>query len=421
MLKLLAFSLFFAVNVKAEVLNFPAWIKRQETLSLERMKKNISPVGTTKGTVVASPSQFDPDYCYHWVRDAALIMNVIVNEVMESSDLTTHPNFRLITDYIKFTDKIQASYALTGLGEPKYLVDGNSFMGPWGRPQNDGPALRAYSLSKLAIRLIADGKIDLVKEKLYRATIPADSVIKRDLEYVAHHWTESSFDLWEEVKGQHFYTLMAIRNALVVGAKLALQMNDKGAADFYTLEGLKVEEALKAFTAGEFILTTLNRVEGANYKDSNLDIAPVLAVIHGEETSLIPVTHKAVQGTIDRLEKAFHNLYPINQRKLPGTLFGRYPEDQYYNGNPWILCTLAVAETYYKKAQQLHNSKFFDKGEELLKRLQYHATEDGNFSEQFHKNSGYMLGAVDLTWSHASFLTTVKARNRALLSMKKTK
>jgi len=30
-----------------------------------------------------------------------------------------------------------------GLGEPKYQVDGTRFNGAWGRPQRDGPALRA--------------------------------------------------------------------------------------------------------------------------------------------------------------------------------------------------------------------------------------------------------------------------------------
>ncbi|KAL7747732.1 hypothetical protein RI367_006850 [Sorochytrium milnesiophthora] len=27
---------------------------------------------------------------------------------------------------------------------------------------------------------------------------------------------------------------------------------------------------------------------------------------------------------------------------------GRYPEDQYYGGNPWFSCTLAFAELYYR-------------------------------------------------------------------------
>lgn len=33
-----------------------------------------------------------------------------------------------------------------GLGEPKFNVDETAFTGSWGRPQRDGPALRATAL-----------------------------------------------------------------------------------------------------------------------------------------------------------------------------------------------------------------------------------------------------------------------------------
>lgn len=33
-----------------------------------------------------------------------------------------------------------------GLGEPKFYVDETAFTGSWGRPQRDGPALRATAL-----------------------------------------------------------------------------------------------------------------------------------------------------------------------------------------------------------------------------------------------------------------------------------
>lgn len=33
-----------------------------------------------------------------------------------------------------------------GLGEPKFNVDESAYTGSWGRPQRDGPALRAIAL-----------------------------------------------------------------------------------------------------------------------------------------------------------------------------------------------------------------------------------------------------------------------------------
>lgn len=45
-----------------------------------------------------------------------------------------------------------------GLGEPKFLVDGTRFNGAWGRPQRDGPALRATALMTYSNWLIRDGQ-----------------------------------------------------------------------------------------------------------------------------------------------------------------------------------------------------------------------------------------------------------------------
>lgn len=41
-----------------------------------------------------------------------------------------------------------------GLGEPKFNVNETAFTGPWGRPQRDGPALRATALIAYANYLI---------------------------------------------------------------------------------------------------------------------------------------------------------------------------------------------------------------------------------------------------------------------------
>jgi len=57
--------------------------------------------------------------------------------------------------------------------------------------------------------------------------------IKTDLEYVAHNWQESSFDLWEESNGDNFFTKMVQRKAMIDGAAFATKMGDTGAANFY--------------------------------------------------------------------------------------------------------------------------------------------------------------------------------------------
>jgi len=58
--------------------DFEAWVDKHRQQSLELLLKNISPPATALGVVVASPSKVKPDYWYHWVRDAALVMDVMV-------------------------------------------------------------------------------------------------------------------------------------------------------------------------------------------------------------------------------------------------------------------------------------------------------------------------------------------------------
>jgi glucoamylase len=68
-----------------------------------------------------------------------------------------------------------------GLAEPKFNVDLSQFTGEWGRPQRDGPPLRAIALTRYAKWLVANGYKDT-------ATTVVWPVIKNDLAYTAQYW-----------------------------------------------------------------------------------------------------------------------------------------------------------------------------------------------------------------------------------------
>lgn len=69
----------------------------------------------------------------------------------------------------------------TGLGEAKYNADGTRFNGNWGRPQRDGPALRATALITYANYLISHGEAARAKTEVW-------PVIANDLSYVGQYW-----------------------------------------------------------------------------------------------------------------------------------------------------------------------------------------------------------------------------------------
>lgn len=178
-------------------------------------------------TVVASPSREAPDYYYSWTRDSALAIKVLVDRygdelasghpapfagyqmrmhtqgqqvlaASHESGLSGHlaMPLRTLLENWALSEKIhqvKAASVPAGQGEPKfYAGDGGVYMGPWGRPQTDGPALRASVLMQFA-RLI--GLSDpFTKQHLYHSSLDGASLIKNDLEYVAHHWSKPTFD-----------------------------------------------------------------------------------------------------------------------------------------------------------------------------------------------------------------------------------
>ena len=327
-----------------------------------------------RGAVVASPST-DPYYRYHWIRDGALTMDTVLGLYDRSTDPREQGQYlQIVLEYADFSRRNQLTSNPSGeadgmgLGEPKFNLDGSAFAESWARPQNDGPALRASTLIRLAQLLLDQGRGDLVQQKLYDSAMPARTVIKADLEFVSHHWQDSSYDLWEEVRGGHFYTKMVQRRALIEGAALADRLGDSGAASWYRSQAQALEGAIASHwdAAKGMIVVTRDYVGGVGYKWSGLDVAVVLGALHGavrgSPDGFFSVTDDRVLATAVKVEDAFQRIYGVNSRdrdsegRALGTAIGRYPEDLYNGngpvklGNPWFLATAAFAEFNYRCA-----------------------------------------------------------------------
>lgn len=386
--------------------------------SLNIVISNATKSDVMRGMVVASPSKESPNYYFDWVRDTSLTMRALIDFYAFKRD----PKIKkLIFEWIQAEKYRQNLPTLTGLGEPKFNVDGSGYTSPWGRPQNDGPALRAIAMIKFARILFLEGEHDYVLKNLYHGILPADSVIKKDLEYVSHQWREHSFDIWEEEKGMHFYTLLSQHVALQEGAKLAEELNDKGAADFYLQESVKIGKMLKADFVDRNIglIVTTQKSSSLGYKNSGLDVAPLLALLHTSPyQKLFSLSDPEVSLYINTLIRTFADLYQVNKSfSNLGTGIGRYPEDRYDGyettkmGNPWFLSTMALAEygcllkkeVLSKKSAKLWNEQI----EKQFNRVLFHSDRLGHLSEQFNYVTGHMQGAVDLTWSHNSFMTAM--------------
>lgn len=80
--------------------------------------------------MIASPSESYPNYFYQWVRDAAITMKGIVGEYERSRDADL---MDVVEQYVKIQEAIQGKanpsggYYSGGLGEPKFMIDGEPF------------------------------------------------------------------------------------------------------------------------------------------------------------------------------------------------------------------------------------------------------------------------------------------------------
>ncbi|CEL55684.1 glucoamylase [Rhizoctonia solani AG-1 IB] len=404
--------------------------------------------GAKSGVVIASPSKTDPDYVYAWTRDSALVFKLLVDQYTQGRDTTLNTQIR---NWIASQGRIQqvpnrsGSVSTGGLGEPKFNIDESAFTGDWGRPQRDGPALRATTMITYANSV---GTSDSY------VTGTIWPLVKLDLDYVAQYWNSTGFDLWEEVSGSSFFTTAVQHRALREGAKFATALGDSTRASTYTTQAANSLCFLQSYWNPNAKFASSN-VNGGSVVRSGLDANSILTSIHTfdpnagcDAVTFQPCSDKALanhKAVVD----SFRATYALNSGKAANAAVavGRYKEDSYYGGNPWYLCTTAAAEQLYNALyswnkqgsiaitatsldffKQLYSSaavgtfassttqytaittavKTYADG--FLAIVQQYQGSGGALAEQFSRSNGSPLSAADLTWSYAASLTAFDAR-----------
>ncbi len=423
-----------------------SWLVTESEIAKTALWANLSPPAALPGCVIASPSKANPDYFFHWTRDAALVMNALI-KTSDQDSLKFENEFRR---YLIFSQHSQNVSTPAGLGEPRFNVDGSVYLGLWSRPQNDGPALRAHTLlayltaTEKGIYSLQPGQLDSMRE-----------ILSKDLDYVVANAFLPDFDLWEELKGRHYDTRLKQAWALDQGAKRFLQWNDSVRAQLYSQKASAIYETLGDHWSEkrQVLLANLDRVEGAPQKQAMIDTAVVLSVLQTDRmTGSHSVSDDRIMKTAYEIEAIFARAYELNKDKNRAPAIGRYEEDVYFGGNPWYLTTAAFAEYHYRLATVIKQSEnfqitslslplirsmpglsnwkegvvtleersrlaeaLFARGDAFLETLREFTPADGHMAEQFHRALGTPVSARDLTWSYASFLTALNARQAAAL------
>ncbi|KAK7692430.1 hypothetical protein QCA50_004055 [Cerrena zonata] len=404
--------------------------------------------GAKPGVVIASPSKTDPPYFFTWTRDSSLVYKAVIDIFARGEDASLRTQ---IDDFITAEATLQqvsnpsGTVSSGGLGEPKFNVDFTAFTGAWGRPQRDGPALRATAIIAYANWLRANGNTTFVTNTLW-------PILKLDLDYVAQNWNQTGFDLWEEVNSSSFFTTAVQHRALREGSALATAIGQTSVVSNYNAQATNVLCFLQSYWNPSAGFITANTGGGRSGRDANT----VLTSIHTfdpaagcDAATFQPCSDKAL-SSLKVYVDAFRSIYTVNSglAATAPVATGRYPEDSYQGGNPWYLTTIAVAEQLYdalivwnaQGSLQVTSTSlaFFQQFSPTVAVGTYASTtatfttltsavktwadgfiavhakytpSNGGLAEQYSRSNGNPLSAVDLTWSYAAALTAFAARD----------
>jgi glucoamylase len=379
------------------------------------------------GCVLASPSwensvtHVSQDYVYNWTRDAA----IVAIELAAGTPPTNQP----LIDYVQFAQICQNSGGDFDRGS--FLINGTPRS--W-TDQTDGPALQTLAILLLFARLDAPTQ-----------TV-ANAVIAANLNFLQNAYQGETYNLWEEEYGASFFA-----RSVQLECFQAITANNLGipVPAWLSTAVPWLENALESHWNGQYYQSLLP--VPTDYRapyDPNIDI--VMAAIYGAvaltDTKLLATAALLRSQWADPTSEYFYPINGADQKRGIGPLLGRYPGDVYdgdtdaqVRDHPWAVSTANFAELYYRLAKQITtagtvpldnlSTSFFSQvgvdasttpaataaalqsaADQMLQAVVFHS-DHLELSEQFDATSGYEKSVSNLSWSYASFLSAVRAKN----------
>lgn len=210
------------------------------------------------------------------------------------------------------------------------------------------------------------------------------------------------WDLWEERQGIHTWTVASVIAGLRAGAFFARRFDDEARAVAAEEFALNLTQSMISFLGstqyGRFARRLLPELQPDLTIDA-ADFAPLLFGVLAADNAFVTGTAKAVAENLS----------------TPSGGIARYQGDYFFRqteeapGNPWIICTLWLAQWHIAVGD-------LSSAEKLIDWTVKHQTVAGLLPEQVHPLTGVPLSVCPLTWSHATFVDTLLLYGAALRS-----
>ena len=339
-------------------------------------------------------------YAYMWPRDGALVANVL-----------SHAGYGDVTsDFFHFCCEhiTDDGYLLH-----KYTPAGNtgSSWHPWMDAQGnlalpiqeDETALVVYSLWQ---HYALFHEVEFIRP-LYRPLIKAAADFMVGYRDPTTKLPVSSWDLWEERRGIHSYTVAAVHAGLTAAAQFAQAFGDADLSEEYTRAAAEIKDATRQYLwhedAGRFVRTLYVQPDGSMVPDMVIDAS--LTGLY--QFGMFEADDEQIQRTMQAVESR------LTVKTDVGGV-ARYENDYYHQvsqdianvpGNPWFICACWLAEYKIVVAQtldELHDAQSW------LVWVANHALPSGVLAEQIDPYSNAPLSVSPLTWSHAEFAGAIR-------------
>lgn len=344
-------------------------------------------------------TQFGGDhYSYCWPRDGALVTYSLI--LLEQSELSRN-FFRFCAKCLRgepyFLHKYTPAAEMASSWHP-WMIEGQRVL----PIQQDETSLVVWALRKHFERF---RDVEFVKP-LYSPLVvrPAEWILKyRD----SNGLPKQSWDLWEERRGIHTFTVAATIGALRAAAAFAQDFGDHDRARQFREGADRMTAAMKKhlWHPGQkrFARLAIPMGDGGYRLDMTADSAnyaifafagldPDDELVQSEMAGMQEkLSVKTGVGGYARYERDYyHQIERENVEQIPG--------------NPWVICTLWRAQYVIAKAKTLEE---LAEAEGLLQWCVYRAEESGVLAEQHNPHTGAPLSVSPLTWSHATVVIVV--------------
>ncbi len=365
--------------------------------SLMIVKSHIDKRGGIIASCDSSIYNYGRDYySYVWPRDGALTMLTMIDlgyyeesrNFFEFCVDTIHPDGYMMHKYQPDRSIGSTWHPLMHFNHPELAI------------QEDETATVIYAIGKYQQ---ASGDIDFVT-KIYESLIaPASNFMARfiDAETGLPHAT---YDLWEEKFATHTYTVAVTVAALKEAARLADLLHRSEESRHWREAANQISDNMKQLfdqERGVYRKSQLLLSDGTIEYNNTVDSSSAYGVWFFDESRF---NSDALRQAMSTTERMLCNVTPSG-----GAI--RYENDNYflkqtqYLGNPWIICTLWLAQYYARTGRQ-------NQTREILDWTKAHITASGMLAEQVDPIDGTQVGVSPLVWSHAEFVNTILLLNK---------